>query len=156
LRPVSLCRAAPETAQEDASSQAPADSPEYGRQTYKPETYNELLGDAANAMVRALGAGVTRMEVEFPAVPTTDCAHLSIASTAMPRWLSAIFIYVYACFLWGWKFCSLGALNCQDAQVHQFINFKGLLALLSLENEAYMQQRILHMSHYDKLNHPCL
>lgn len=74
LRSVRPCRAAPETAQDDAAAKSPEESPEFGRQTYKPATYNELISDAANAMVRALDAGTTRMEVEFPAVPTTDCA----------------------------------------------------------------------------------
>ena len=74
LRAVRPCRAAPEATQEDAASNVTAGQPEYGRQTYKPETYNEMLGDAAKAMARALDDGQTRMEVEFPAVPTTDCA----------------------------------------------------------------------------------
>lgn len=74
LRPCLSCQAAPDTAKEDAPASAEGDSPEFGRQTYKPETYNEMLEDASKAMVRALDAGVHRMEIEFPAVPTTDCA----------------------------------------------------------------------------------
>ena len=70
------CGAAPEATQEDAPSNTAAEQPEYGRQTYQPESYNEMLGDAAKAMARALENGETRMEIEFPAVPTTDCAFL--------------------------------------------------------------------------------
>jgi Domain of unknown function (DUF1995) len=39
--------------------------------TYKPTTFKEIVDDAAAAVSAALKAGDTRIEVEFPPVPTT-------------------------------------------------------------------------------------
>ncbi|GAB4822300.1 hypothetical protein N2152v2_009346 [Parachlorella kessleri] len=43
-----------------------------GRSTYRPNSYSELVNDAVEAVVAAVGDGVTRMEVEFPAVSEVD------------------------------------------------------------------------------------
>lgn len=37
-----------------------------GRQLYNPQSYETLVKDATNAAVRAIEAGETRIEVEFP------------------------------------------------------------------------------------------
>ena len=43
-----------------------------GRATYRPSTYSELITDAANSVIAALGDGHPRMEVEFPAISGGD------------------------------------------------------------------------------------
>ena len=43
-----------------------------GRPTYRPSTYTELVNDACQAIEAALEDGLTRMEVEFPAVSNID------------------------------------------------------------------------------------
>jgi hypothetical protein len=40
-----------------------------GRQTYRPASFQELVKDAINSVKAAVGDGLTRMEVEFPALP---------------------------------------------------------------------------------------
>ena len=40
-----------------------------GRQTYRPASFQELVKDATNSVKAAVGDGLTRMEVEFPALP---------------------------------------------------------------------------------------
>jgi hypothetical protein len=52
-----------------------------GRMTYRPESYSELVGDAAAAMLQAVNAGVTRMEVEFPPIPTNIDGARSLISS---------------------------------------------------------------------------
>jgi hypothetical protein len=41
-----------------------------GRMTYRPETYQEMVGDASVAVLEAMKDGYTRLEVEFPPIPT--------------------------------------------------------------------------------------
>ena len=60
------CAAAAEA---DSAAAAPAPSAP-GRMTYRPESYAELVSDAAAAMLNGIEAGVKRMEVEFPPIPT--------------------------------------------------------------------------------------
>lgn len=48
--------------------------PPAGRPTYRPESYSELVGDAVAAVAAAVDDGLTRMEVEFPAVSNVDGA----------------------------------------------------------------------------------
>ena len=43
-----------------------------GRTTYRPSSYSELLGDAVEAIRVGLENGLTKMEVEFPAVANMD------------------------------------------------------------------------------------
>lgn len=43
-----------------------------GRSTYRPSSYNELIDDASQAVLAGLQDGLTRMEVEFPAVSNVD------------------------------------------------------------------------------------
>ncbi|KAI8470773.1 MAG: hypothetical protein J3K34DRAFT_419381 [Monoraphidium minutum] len=43
--------------------------------TYRPESYSELVGDAAAAILRGAEAGLARMEVEFPPIPTNVDAY---------------------------------------------------------------------------------
>jgi hypothetical protein len=38
--------------------------------TYRPESYAELVSDAAAALLQGVNAGLKRMEVEFPPIPT--------------------------------------------------------------------------------------
>ncbi len=40
-----------------------------GRATYAPATFDELVDDASTALLAALDDGLTRIEVEFPALP---------------------------------------------------------------------------------------
>lgn len=46
-----------------------------GRMTYRPMSYAELVSDAARAMLSAVESGITRMEVEFPPIPTNIDAY---------------------------------------------------------------------------------
>lgn len=57
-------------AAEPSAAPAAADAQKAGRMTYKPESYSELVQDAARAVLAALDDGITLMEVEFPALPT--------------------------------------------------------------------------------------
>jgi hypothetical protein len=50
---------------------APAAPSTEGRMTYRPESYSELITDAAAALLAGIDAGLTRMEVEFPTIPTS-------------------------------------------------------------------------------------
>ena len=47
-----------------------------GRATYRPSSYSELVTDAVAAIATAVGDGLTRLEVEFPAVSNVDGALL--------------------------------------------------------------------------------
>ena len=40
-----------------------------GRQTYRPSSFQELVNDATASVRAAIGDGLTRLEVEFPALP---------------------------------------------------------------------------------------
>ena len=40
-----------------------------GRQTYRPASFQELVKDATTSVKNAMKDGLTRMEVEFPALP---------------------------------------------------------------------------------------
>lgn len=57
-----------------------------GRSTYRPSSYSELVQDAVAAVVAAMGDGLNRLEVEFPAVSNVDgawlagCPHLAVCS----------------------------------------------------------------------------
>ncbi|KIY95122.1 hypothetical protein MNEG_12840 [Monoraphidium neglectum] len=46
-----------------------------GRMTYRPESYAELVSDAAAALLQGVNAGLKRMEVEFPPIPTNIDAY---------------------------------------------------------------------------------
>ena len=39
-----------------------------GRATYRPATYEEIVADSAAAILKAVNAGLTRLEVDFPSV----------------------------------------------------------------------------------------
>lgn len=43
-----------------------------GRSTYRPSSYTEIVKDATEAILTGLADGLTRMEVEFPAVSNVD------------------------------------------------------------------------------------
>lgn len=45
-----------------------------GRSTYRPSSYSELVQDAVGAVTAAMGDGLNRLEVEFPAVSNVDGA----------------------------------------------------------------------------------
>lgn len=62
------CAAAAEA--DSAAAAVPSAPSAPGRMTYRPESYNELVGDAAAALLKGVEAGLTRMEVEFPPIPT--------------------------------------------------------------------------------------
>lgn len=51
-----------------AASEIPATAS--GRMTYRPASYAELVSDAAAALLKGIDSGLTRMEVEFPPIPT--------------------------------------------------------------------------------------
>ncbi|KAK9826777.1 hypothetical protein WJX81_008050 [Elliptochloris bilobata] len=48
-----------------------------GRQTYKPSSFQELVENATESVLAAISDGVTRMEVEFPALPNSVDAYKS-------------------------------------------------------------------------------
>lgn len=50
---------------------APAKKAGEGRMTYKPATYLEIVKDAVAAIKQGMANGLTKMEVEFPALPTS-------------------------------------------------------------------------------------
>ncbi|KAF5825741.1 hypothetical protein DUNSADRAFT_7229, partial [Dunaliella salina] len=41
-----------------------------GRMTYRPQSFEEMVDDAAGSVKEGIAAGLTRMEVEFPPLPT--------------------------------------------------------------------------------------
>ena len=43
--------------------------------TYNAASYNDLVRDAANAVIRGVDDGLACMEVEFPPIMGLDCAH---------------------------------------------------------------------------------
>ena len=58
---------------EDASSPTTSEvDKKAGRTTYRPTTFSELVGDAVQSILVGLDDGLTRMEVEFPAVSNMD------------------------------------------------------------------------------------
>lgn len=57
---------------EDASSSSNVEDRRAGRSTYRPNTFNELVGDAVKSILVGIEDGLTRMEVEFPAVSNVD------------------------------------------------------------------------------------
>jgi len=42
---------------------------------YRPQSFQEIVTDASRAVLKAIGDGVTRMEVEFPPIPTSIDAY---------------------------------------------------------------------------------
>lgn len=46
-----------------------------GRSTYRPNSFTEIVNDAIQAVLTGLEDGLTRMEVEFPAVSNVDGRH---------------------------------------------------------------------------------
>lgn len=57
--------------EQDASTSDSSDR-RSGRETYRPKSYSELIDDAVGAVKVALEDGLTRLEVEFPAVSNVD------------------------------------------------------------------------------------
>jgi hypothetical protein len=59
--------------QADAVAEAEQDRPKKrrapGRQTYRPASFQELVKDATTSLKCAIEDGLTRLEVEFPALP---------------------------------------------------------------------------------------
>eukprot|EP00887_Chlorella_sp_A99_P003238 scaffold9.g3238.t1 len=49
-----------------------ADARRAGRSTYRPSSYSELVADAVAAVAAGMEDGLTRLEVEFPAVSNVD------------------------------------------------------------------------------------
>jgi hypothetical protein len=49
--------------------------------TYKPDSYTTLVTDATNAVLRGREAGLSVMEVEFPAVAGVECVPLFFSSS---------------------------------------------------------------------------
>jgi len=71
------CNAARDTVRMEASGTDSSPSPNVedrraGRSTYRPSSYSELVNDALQSMICGLNDGLTRMEVEFPAVSNVD------------------------------------------------------------------------------------
>lgn len=64
-----VVRAKPAQQQEAATPAAPADRTK-GRMTYRPASFGEMVSDAILCVKDALKDGITRLEVEFPPVPT--------------------------------------------------------------------------------------
>lgn len=65
-----LCVAQAST--EDAETPQPVEEPGSGRATYRPASFNEMLGDAVQSLRTGLDDGLMRMEVEFPALSNVD------------------------------------------------------------------------------------
>jgi hypothetical protein len=59
-------------AQAEARSARTAEERQAGRATYRPSSYTELIEDAMLSVRYALEDGLTRLEVEFPAVSNVD------------------------------------------------------------------------------------
>jgi hypothetical protein len=38
---------------------------------YRPQSYQEIVSDASKAVLKAIGDGLNRMEVDFPPIPTS-------------------------------------------------------------------------------------
>lgn len=60
-----------------------------GRATYRPSSYSELVQDAVAAVIAAMGDGLNRLEVEFPAVSNVDgasCRSLPLQPVACSSW----------------------------------------------------------------------
>ena len=68
--PAAACRGLPPPAHALA---LPA-RPSTGRATYRPTSYSELVSDAVAAVAAAVNDGLSRLEVEFPAVSNVDGA----------------------------------------------------------------------------------
>ncbi|PIA56907.1 hypothetical protein AQUCO_00700928v1 [Aquilegia coerulea] len=49
--------------------------PKVGVPIYKPKSYEVLVNDAANSLICALDEGKTRMEIEFPPLPTSRSSY---------------------------------------------------------------------------------
>ncbi|GLC38956.1 hypothetical protein PLESTB_000465400 [Pleodorina starrii] len=62
-------RAGPNEPTTSASNRAVLDK-SAGRMTYKPLSYGEMVNDAVESVMAAIGDGVKWLEVEFPALPT--------------------------------------------------------------------------------------
>ncbi|XP_076912949.1 protein LPA3-like [Bidens hawaiensis] len=54
-----------------SSSSSPATARKLGVSVYKPKSYQVLVTDAANSLASALDDGKTRLEIDFPPLPTS-------------------------------------------------------------------------------------
>ncbi|XP_058098625.1 protein LPA3 [Magnolia sinica] len=53
-----------------STEQAPDSNPKVGVSVYKPKSYQVLVSDAVNSLARALEDGKTRLEIDFPPLPS--------------------------------------------------------------------------------------
>ena len=94
------CRHRPSATSVTAQGEVPVDK-RAGRSTYRPNSYSELVNDAVEAVVAAVGDGVTRMEVEFPAVSEVDGVWPVFRGAGLWCWLLAYPCAVLAACTWG-------------------------------------------------------
>eukprot|EP00983_Pelagomonas_calceolata_P000122 3875-Pelagomonas_calceolata.AAC.1 len=55
---------------QEQQQQQPSTKSAGGRMTYRPQSFEEMVDDAAGSVKEGIAAGLTRMEVEFPPLPT--------------------------------------------------------------------------------------
>jgi len=83
VRSLTGVRAESSTAKADPKA-ARRKEKEQGRETYRPQSFKELLGDAVEAIEHALEDGVNRMEVDFPTLSGDSELHSTLRKRDMP------------------------------------------------------------------------
>jgi hypothetical protein len=70
LPPQATQQAQPQPQQQQQQGQQQQWDRTNGRSTYRPASFAEMVGDAVQCVLDGIANGLTRMEVEFPPVPT--------------------------------------------------------------------------------------
>jgi hypothetical protein len=90
-----LAAAAADPAAAGGAGGSPAE-PRGGRSTYRPNSYIELITDAVQSIKAGMAEGLTRMEVDFPAVAGVDGGRTS-AAAARPCPASTFLAHCVCC-----------------------------------------------------------
>lgn len=71
-----------------------------GRSTYRPNSYTEIVNDAIQSVILAMNDGLTRMEVEFPALSNVDGVFFAVNDSFDPiRSLTTIIDPLYHIYI---------------------------------------------------------
>lgn len=61
-----------------------------GRDTYRPQSFKEIVEDAVTAVLKATERGHNRLEVEFPPIPATQSKQLCYNMILSGPWCSSV------------------------------------------------------------------
>ena len=100
-----------------------------GRSTYRPESFDEMVTDASSALVEAMEAGLSELEVEFPPLPSSVDSELCSAASACLSCALASYMLLAQKMLSTPYLCSLPAIACYKGASDDYIDANVRLAI---------------------------